>query len=149
MTAPARNDDPNLTHSADVRMSVRAPKTGSVTPIRPDLNQDSRARTRYHGPQEEIKDDRPSKVRDFASQHLGEARDSLAASWLGTDRPQSLADVAKQIKTGNPAALFRLAVYTIAYLLCLAVDTNKRAAVTFTLLALSLISAWAISALAG
>lgn len=149
MTAPARNDDPNLTQSGDVRMSVRAPKTGSVTPIRPDLSQDSRARTRYHGPQAEIKTDEPSKVRDFTSQHLGEARESLAASWLGTDRPKSLGEIAKQIKTGNPAALFRLAVYAIAYLLCFAVDTNKRAAVTFTLLALSLLSAWAISVLAG
>jgi hypothetical protein len=149
VTAPARNDDPFLTHSSDVRMSVRAPKTGSVTPIRPDLTQDSRARTRYHGPQEKIKDDRPSKVRNFASTHLGEARESLAASWLGTDRPQSLAEVAKRLKTGNPAVLFRLTVYTVAYLMCFAVDTNKRAAVTFTLLALSLLSAWAISALAG
>jgi hypothetical protein len=149
VTAPARNDDPSLTQSADVRMSVRAPKTGSVTPIRPDLTQDSRARTRYHGPQEKIKDDRPSKVRNFASTHLDEARESLAASWLSSDRPQSLGDVASKLKTGNPAALFRLAVYTVAYLMCFAVDTNKRAAVTFTLLALSLLSAWAISALAG
>jgi hypothetical protein len=149
VTAPARNDDPFLTQSSDVRMSVRAPKTGSVTPIRPDLTQDSRARTRYHGPQEKIKDDHPSKVRNFASTHLGEARESLAASWLSSDRPQSLGDVASKLKTGNPAALFRLTVYTVAYLMCFAVDTNKRAAVTFTLLALSLLSAWAISALAG
>jgi hypothetical protein len=149
VTAPASNDDPSITQSSDVRMSVRAPKTGSVTPIRPDLTQDSRAPTRYHGPQEKIKHDRPSKVRNFASTHLGEARESLAASWLGTDRPQSLTEAARTLKTGNPAALFRLAVYTVAYLMCFAVDTNKRAAVTFTLLALSLLSAWAISALSG
>jgi hypothetical protein len=153
VTAPARNDDPTITERGDVRMSVRAPKAGSVTPIRPDLAHDSRARTRYHGPQEEIKTNKPSKVRDFASQHVGEARESLAASWLATDRPRSLTDVARDLTTGSignrAAGLGRLAVYTIAYLLCFAVDTNKRAAVTFILIILSLTAAWAISVLAG
>ncbi len=148
MTVAAHNQHPHVTDGEHVRGGVRAPEKATVTPIRPDIDPGT-ARTRAisRSPQP-IKDSKPGKIRNFASQHAGEAKQSLADGWLGQDRPQNLTEVAAKVKTGNPAALFRLTVYAIAYLICFAVDTNKRATVTFTLLALSVLTAWAISALA-
>lgn len=149
MTVTAHNNQDSLTDGDDVHERVSATKTGRVVPIRPDLTPGSAHARAIQDSPDKVKSSAPSKVRNFASTHAGEARESLATSWLGTDRPQNLTEVAKQLKTGNPAGLFRLTVYTLAYLACFAVDTNKRAAVTFLLLTISLSAAWAISALAG
>lgn len=146
MTAPARQDQPSTTDGANARMRVRDSETARVVPIRPDTDPSTgRAHAIPRSPKP-IKDDKPGKIRNFASQHVGEARQSLADGFLGQDQPQNLTTVAKQV-TGNPATWFRVAVYGLAYLLCFAVDTNKRAAITATLLTLSLLAAWAISAL--
>lgn len=148
MTVAAHNQHPHVTDGEHVDVRVRGSEDRRVVPIRPDLTRGSAHAHAIPDKAAKVKASKPSKVRDFVSQHAGEVPESLAASWLGTDRPQNLTTVAGQVKTGNPAALFRLAVYALAYLACFAVDTNKRAAVTFTLLTLSLLTAWAISALA-
>lgn len=147
MTVTAHNNQHPTTDGDDARVRVRAAKNGSVVPIRPDLTPESAHARAIQDDKSKVKDSGPGKIRNFASTHAGEARESLAMSWLGQDRPQNLETVGRQLKTGNPAALFRLCVYTFAYLACFAVDTNKRAAVTFTLLTLSLLAAWAIAAL--
>jgi hypothetical protein len=148
MTSPA----PNLTDGDDVRVRVRGPENGSVVPIRPGIGQPSARPHAISRSPSNINGGEPGKIRAFVSQHAGEARESLTSGWLGTDRPRNLTDVSRDLLTGNlahrAAGLFRLAVYALAYLACAAVDTNKRAAVTFTLFALSLTTAWAISALA-
>ncbi|MET0416627.1 MAG: hypothetical protein ABW022_11470 [Actinoplanes sp.] len=148
MTVAAHNNHPHVTDGEHVRVGVRASETARVLPIRPGLEDSSAGPRAIPRSPHVIKGDKPSKIRDFASQHAGEARESLASSWLGQGRPQNLTQVARQVKTGNPVAVFRLAVYSLAYLMCFAIDTNKRAAVTAALLALSLLTAWAISALA-
>jgi hypothetical protein len=148
MTVTAHNNQHPNTDGDDARVRMRVGKTAPVVPIRPDLAPGSAHARAIPDNTPKVKSAKPSKVRNFASQHVGEAKESLASSWLGQDRPQNLETVAKQLKTGNPAALFRLTVYAIAYIACFAVDTNKRAAVTFTLLALSILTAWAISAFA-
>lgn len=142
MTSPA----PKYTHSECADVRVRPPETRRVVPIRPDLaGPSARPHAIPRSPQR-INNDKPGKIRNFVSQHAGEARESLAASWLSQDRPQNLTTLTKTL-TANPAGWFRLAVYTIAYLICFAVDTNKRATVTAALLTLSLLTAWAITAL--
>lgn len=134
---------------ADVR--VRSTESRRVVPIRPGMG-DPSARTRAitRSPQP-INNNPPGKIRNFASQHVGEARQSLADSWLGQDRPQNLTAVAKTVfaRGNRRIGWFRLTVYTLAYLACFAVDTNKRAAVTAGLLTLSLLAAWATAALTG
>lgn len=143
MTSPAPlNTDREC---ADVR--VRGPETRRVVPIRPGMGDSSARPHAISRSPNAINNDKPGKIRNFVSPHVGEARESLAASWLGQDRPQNLTTVAKQVGW-NPAGLFRLAVYTLAYVLCAAVDTNKRATVTAGLLTLSLLAAWALAALA-
>ena len=134
-----------VTDGSDVRMGVRVTGNpsnglrgaGSASgsahargiPADPDVRQESS----------------PSRVRNFVQLHGGEARQSVTASWPLHDRPSSLADVARRVwpakgeRRRTPVrwagvvavAVFRLAVYTVAYLLALAVDTDKRAAVAF------------------
>ncbi len=147
MTVPARNTGPTVTDGSDVRVRVHGREPARVVPIRPDTDVSTAYTHAIPRSPQPIKQDPPGKIRNFVSQHAGEARQSLADSWLGQDRPQNLTTIAKQLKTGNPAALFRLAVYTIAYLMCVAVDTNKRAAVTAALLGLSLATAWTLTLL--
>lgn len=143
MTSPA----PRYTDSECADVRVRPPGNRRVVPIRPDLAGPSARPHAIPRSPKRINNDEPGKIRDFLSQHAGEVRESLAASWLGQDRPQNLTTLAKTLG-GNPAGWFRLAVYTIAYLACFAVDTNKRATSTAALLALSLLTAWTIAALA-
>lgn len=148
MTAPARNDGLTVTDGSDVRVRVHDREPARVVPIRPDTNPSTAYTHAISRSPDPIKHEPPGKIRNFVSQHAGEARQALANGYLGQDRPQNLTEVAKHLKTGNPIALFRLAVYVGAFLACFAVDTNKRAAITFALLTLSLLSAWAITALA-
>ncbi len=148
MTVAAPNNHPHVTDGEHVRGGVRASENATVTPIRPDIDpRTARTHAISRSPQP-IKDNKRGKIRNFASTHTAEAKQSFADDWLGQDRPQNLTEVAKRIKTGNPIAVFRLAVYTLAYLICFAVDTNKRATVTFVLVTLSTLTAWAIAALA-
>lgn len=154
MTVAARNNHPPVTDREHVRGGVRPPETARVLPIRPDID-DPTARTRAisRSPQP-IKDDQPGKIRNFASTLSGETRDATAGSWLANDTPRPLRDIAHDLihppsKAAAIAGPLRLAVYALAYLMCACVDTNKRAAATFTLTVLSLLTAWAIAALAG
>jgi hypothetical protein len=108
------------------------------------------------------KTNKPSKIRDFASQHAGEAVASVKDGWFGTGRPKNLTEVAATVipakgETTNPAAwtgtvcvrTFRLAVHAFAYLLCAATDTDKRAAVASALTLLTFTTVLAYAALAG
>jgi hypothetical protein len=149
----ARNNNPNVTDSGDERVSVRASRTASVTPIRPDLADGSRAHARYHGPQADDKTTKPSKVRDFLSPHVEEVKQAPELSWLTQQRPQTIDQIARQLiprnETSNPAMwvgklvarLFKLAVHAFAYTLCAATDTDKRALISLTLSALALAAA--------
>lgn len=158
MTAAAEPQRQSVTDGGDVRMRARAadhlrlvPDPGSESPgfahARAIPNADS-----------EIKEARPSKVRNFASTHAGEALGEAKRIWFVTERPESLEAVAKEM--GNlpggvgagtlhiAAGIVRLAVYSVAYLVCFAVGTNVRVGVTFCL-TVATIAAAALVGLAG
>jgi hypothetical protein len=93
---------------------------------------------------------RTPKVGNFASPHLREVREAVRGSWPLTESPQPLAVVARQVfpakgEASNPAVwlgasvagLFRLAVFSLAQLVQLAVATRIRAGVALTLLTLT------------
>lgn len=144
MSVAARNTQPSTTDSANARVRVRAAENPRVVPIRPDTDDPSAHTRAISRSPHVIKGGGPGKIRNFVSQHAGEMRQSLTDGFLGQDQPQNLTAVAKQL-TANPITWFRLTVYGIAFLTCFAVDTNKRAAATLTLLVLSLLAAWAIA----
>lgn len=150
MTTTAHNTDLSVTDGADVRVRVRGTENPRVVPIRPDLKAPSAYTHAIPRSPKEINTSGPSKVRNFVSQHAGDANAALADNWLANGQPRPLGDVwqLELSPTGLTAGLFRAAVYTIAYLACFAVDTNKRAAVTAALLTLSIAAAWAIAAFA-
>lgn len=146
MPVTARNTDPNVTESGHERVSVRASKTATVSPIRPDLAAGSRAHARYHGPQDGDKTSKRSKVRDFLSPHVEGVKDAPELAWLTQQRPETIADIASHLipakgEAGNPAVwiakvaarLFKLAVHIEAYARCAATATDKRAAVSLAL----------------
>jgi len=147
----AAHNNRNVTEGGDERMSERASRTASVVPIRPDLAPDSRARTRYHGPHEHAKTTKPSKIRNFVSPHVEEAKQLPELAWLTQQLPETLADIANNLlpaagEARNPAAwtakvcarLFKLAVHCTAYAACAATATDKRAAVSAALTILTL-----------
>jgi hypothetical protein len=152
VTAPAVNgNDPTVTDRTDVRRRMRVVRDGEKTPSSPGSAPKS-AYTRAIPRDGDVHPvSKPSKVRDFASSHGGEAWRTFATSWPLTDQPSSLADVAKRVfpRRGEVASwvlwlpsavvgVFRLAVCTLAWLVVLAVDGNKRAAVALTVLLLAL-----------
>jgi hypothetical protein len=156
VSVAARRHDPNVTQGGDERVSVRASKTADVLPIRPDLGQDPRARTRYHGPHESDKTNKPSKIADFVSPHVEEIRQAPELDWLTQQRPDTIASIASTLipakgETSNPftwtakviARLFKLAVHIGAYTACAATATDKRAAASAALFVLTLIAAFA------
>ncbi|MGK5682472.1 hypothetical protein [Actinoplanes sp. URMC 104] len=153
MTVAAHNNHPHVTDGEHVRGGVRGPETARVLPIRPDIDpRTARTRAISRSPVE-IQANKTSKIRNFASTHAEEARDAAADSWLAHSRLRPLGDTARDVLHPHGAAdvlagPFRLAVEAIAHLLHESVATNKRAAVTFTLLVLSLATAWAIAAYA-
>jgi hypothetical protein len=162
VSVAAHQHDPNVTEGGDEHEHERASKTARVLPIRPDLGQDSRARTRSHGPQGSVKTDKPSKVRNFVSPHLAEAKELPELSWLTRQRPDTIASITKTLipakgETSNPVAwtakviarLFKLAVHFTAYAACAATDTDNRAAVSAALFVMTLIVAYATTVLAG
>lgn len=153
MPVTARHDDDFVTDSGHERVSARASRTASVTPIRPDLADGSRAHARYHGPLSGDKTIKPSKVRDFLSPHVGEIREAPELAWLTQQRPETIAQIAGRLapkgETRNPgvwvgklaARLFKLAVHVAAYTMCAATSTDKRALASLTLLLLTLATA--------
>lgn len=156
MSVAAHRTDLNITDSGDERVSVRAPETARVLPIRPDLDADSRAHARYHGPRSSDKIGEPSKVRNLVSPHLAEAKSAPELAWLTQQRPDTIASIGENLipakgEAGNPAAwaakviarLFKLAVHCAAYTACAATGTDKRAAVSAGLFLLTLIAAFA------
>lgn len=148
MTAPATNGNrPPVTGRDDVRRRMRVVRDAGEAASQGGSGSGS-AYTRAVPDDGDVRQGKPSsRVRNFASLHGGEAVSELRSSWPLTDRPSSLADVAGQVvpdrvdwQTGKAfwlakfaVGVFRLAVYTIAYLLALAVDTDKRAAVALAL----------------
>jgi hypothetical protein len=162
VTATARHDDPCVTDSADVRARVRATETGSVVPIRPGRDPGFAYTHAIPRSLDTDKTNKPSKIRNFASQHAGEAAGSLKDGWLGSGQPKSLSEVASTVipakgETSNwavwsgvvTARTFRLCVHTLAYLLCAATDTDERAAVAFVLTVLTFTTALTVTALTG
>lgn len=154
MTVTAHNQHPHITNGDDARVRVRGPEDRRGVPIRPDATSGSAHARAIPDKTAKVKTKRPSKVRDFLSTHLSEARAATEDSWLAEHQPRPLRDVAHAVTHpatigGAVAGPFRLAVYTIAYLMCATVDTNRRTAITFALLVFSTTAAWAISAYAG
>lgn len=160
MSVAAHRKDPNVTEGGDERVSVRASETARVLPIRPDLTQDSRARTRYHGPRSSGKTDKPSKIRNLVSPHVAEVRQAPELAWLTRQRPDTIAEIAGNLipvkgEAPNPivwtakviARLFKLAVHCLAYAACAATDTDKKSAVSAALFVLTLIAATAATLL--
>lgn len=141
MTAPA----PKYTHSECADVRVRPPGTRRVVPIRPDIGDPSARPHAIPRSPNQVNNNEPGKIRNFVSQHAGEARTATAGSWLAHYQPPPLADTARAL-TANPGTWLRLTVHTLTYLACVAVDTNKRAAVAAGLLLLSLLTAWAATA---
>lgn len=162
MTVTARTTDPSTTDSGDVRMRVRATGNGSVVPIRADMNPGTaytRAIPREDPP---AKNDKPGKIRNFVSQHAGEAKAAAAGGWLASESPQPLTTTLDQTiparaEYPNPlqwagalaARIFRLAVHTLAYIAYASTATDKRAAVAFALTLLTVATTLTASALAG
>lgn len=162
MPATASQHESSITDSADVRVRVRAAENGSVVPIRAGMNPGF-AHARAIPPDDpNAKTPKPSKIRNFVSQHAGEAGEFLTDGWLGSGRPQSLTDVARttiptRAEAPNvglwlgmfTARTFRLAVHTLAYLLCAATGTDKRAAVACALTVLTFTTTLVYATLAG
>lgn len=156
MSVAAHRNDQNITDSGGERVSVRASETARVLPIRPDLDRDSRAHARYHGPRSSDNGSEPPKVRNRVSPHLAEAKQVPELAWLTQQRPDTIESIAKNLipakgEAGNPIAwtakviarLFKLAVHCAAYTVCAATGTDKRSAVSACLFVLSLVAALA------
>lgn len=139
-----------VTHGGDVRMRVRV----TENPLKDALGGGTAAGSAHaraipddvHARQ----DAEPSKVRNFVQLHGGDARAALGQSWPLRERPQSLAEVARQVLPGKGecqskvlwllavgVGVFRLAVFAGLWMLALAVDSRKRAAVALALLSLA------------
>lgn len=155
MTVTTNGHDHNVTDSGDVRMRVRVAENPPARPDRPDSAPGFAYTHAIPRQDPSIKDDEQGKIRNFVSLHGGEVGEALTASWVLTEAPEPLQAVAQRFtqlpggfrhNTGHIAAgLIRLGVYALAYLMCAAVHTNKRAAATGTLTALT-ITATAIAA---
>lgn len=148
MTAPATNGNrPPVTGRDDARRRMRVVRNPGEAAPTADSAPGS-AYTRAIPDDLDVRQGKqPSKVRDFVSLHGGEVVADVASSWPATERPSSLAEVARKVwprrgeRRRSPVrwlgalavGVFRLAVYAIAYLLALAVGTDKRAAVALAL----------------
>ena len=160
MSVPAHTLPPH-TDGDDVHVRMRARGDAVVRPIRPDLND----RTAYtHAISRSPHDDQAtdgSKIRNFVSQHAGEAAAELGGSWLATGTMRPLIDTVRSILPAKGEArgphwigvvvvrTFKLAAQTVAYLLYAAVDTDIRAAVALTLTVLAFTAALALTLVAG
>jgi hypothetical protein len=93
---------------------------------------------------------------------VGEAFADIKASETATTTPRTLTELAGTLtpakgETSNPATwtakvvarLFALTVHAIAYLMCAATNTDKRAAAALAFTTLALTAALAISLLTG
>jgi hypothetical protein len=143
MSAAAHQHGRPVTDGSDARVRVRAADHLRLVPD-PGSESPGFAYTRAipHEDRESKGGARP-KVRNFASPHVDEAKQAVAKIWFVTERPDSLADVARRIADlpagfgpavlHIAAGLVRLPVQTLAYLMCFAVSTNTRVAVSFCL----------------
>ena len=149
---PTNGHRPDVTVGDGVRVCVRAPETTATAPDRADSGQDS-AFTPVHTravPQEPDSRPpvRPSKIRNFASTHVGDAKTAAAQSWFGRERPPALYDTAGDVfpakgTARNPvvwvgltvAGLLSLTGLAVAYLFAFCVATRIRASATTVLIA--------------
>ena len=158
MTVTTNGHHHEVTQGGDVRMRVRVAENPAPRPDRADPASGSAYTRAIPRKDHSIKDAAPGKIRNFVLLHAVDAGEALTSIWFLTERPESLHAAAKRIadlpggflpSTGHIlTGLIRLAVYTTAYLACFAVATNKRAAATGTLTALTL-TATAVAAALG
>lgn len=139
-----------VTVGADVQVCVRASENPGGTADWADPAQGS-AYTRAISQETDIRPPaKPSKVRNFASTHVGDAKRAATGSWFGRERPPALFDAAGEVfpakgEAGNPlswsaitmAGLLRLAGLAVCYLAAFCFDGRVRATVSTTLCALA------------
>jgi hypothetical protein len=153
MTVPAANGRrPSGTFRDDVRPRMRVVRNGEEASSEGGSASES-AYTRAVPDTSDVRQGSTNPKRhNFASPHVVDARDAFGASFALTDRPSSLAEVARAAwprKGEMPSrsawcaavavGVFRIAVTTAAYLLVLAVDSRTRAAVAFALTVLAVV----------
>ena len=155
MTATARN----LTDGDDVRVRMRTGPEAVVRPIRPDLNPGAgRARAIPRSPAVD-QAQRTSKVRNFVSQHAGDAKAAFGDSAAATELPRTLGDLLDEtIPTWTEAnrnaarwigllavRLWRLAITAGAYQAASAVRTDLRSGISLLLTIAVFLAALAIT----
>lgn len=91
-----------------------------------------------------------SKVRNFLSQHVGEARAAVAADVTVNEQPMTVGDAWRQVLpeggsvgsyvAGTVAGLFRACVLSVLYVAASSVGTRVRAGVTLALLVIAAVA---------
>lgn len=137
-----------VTLGADVRMRVRASENPVEASDRPDPTQGS-AYTRAIPQEPDIRPaGRPSKIGNFASTHVGDAKAAAKASWFGRERLPAYFDVVRGIAPANgeagnwivwtglfAAGLLRAALLSLCYLAAFCCATRTGATITAALVA--------------
>jgi hypothetical protein len=150
------------TDSADARMRVRAPENRPPAPDRPGSAPGFAHVRAIQDNTSKVKSAKPGKIRNFVQLHGGEAGQAIKDGWFVTESPEPLGALATTVfptKEEAPTVLgwvgitaaraFRLTVHALAYLMCAATRTDKRAATSAALTLLAITASLAIAALAG
>jgi len=154
MTVTVNGTSRHVTAGDGLQGCVRAPETAAETADRPPTAPDATCtpvHTRVIPADRPVAKVKPApKVANFVSPHLRDAQAAVRGSWQLSQSPQPIAVVARQVfpgpgETSNTAAwvaatvagMFRLAVFSLAQLVQLAVATRIRAGVALTLLVLA------------